>query len=347
MPKLSKTNFDSSAKASNLNADEVGSAFQSSSRYASKWRKAAAQGSRRYGRNSKSLADISLADLSSIFSFFKRDPRALGRAADDAGDISQSTRKTAGAAPNPSKGNTPTDTTRIRRERIEGILGSITNTKVLGVLGLSGMLIYAEIITDGTDGVTATITNLRIDENDNSFAIITYTNPSAAGVFIPAIGDTVTLSVSTGLSSGNDFEIVDIPGDDMIKISITNIPSANRPQRGTVITPSPSSTPMTFTCHSDFGNQFSDAIDDLVGGVLGAAATAVNIALDSAGNIVLNAADLAGSLVTKAVDVTTDAAEQTFCKLLPFFCDSTIWIILIGLVVGGIILVVVLNSTKK
>jgi hypothetical protein len=340
------------AKRSNIAPGDAATALANSGRYRPRWNRSAKQGDRRLGRYSKNLTDLSPSLLERVFNLFRSNPTQAGRSADDAGDIVAGVKKAPGSAPNPTKGTNPEETARLRRERIEETLGDISNVKIFTVAGLTGMLIYAGIITDGTDGRSATITNINIDPVDNNFATVTYTNPSAAGYFIPAEGDTITLSPSTGLSNNNDYEIVDIPGDNMIKINI----SAVTPKRakGSSITQSPGGAQMSFVCHSDFGNQFSGAVDDLVSSVFGTVATVTNIAVDEAGNVILNAADLAGSLVAEAVDAAadaadaaTDAASDAFCKIVPFLCDTTIWLILGALIIGGIILTVVLNSKKQ
>lgn len=329
--------------------DNVSDMFGSVRKYGptfNRFQRATRSGARAIARNFKKVTDAAASQLEEIFKRIKENAKRAGREAEDAVDGSQAAKKQAGAAPDPKRGVNEAETVMKRQNFIGGIFGSDFPTyKVMGAVALTGMVTYAGIITDGTDGKSAVITKLQIDPDDNSFAIITYRDPSQAGYFIPAIGDTVTLSNNTGLGGANDCEIVDTPGSEMLKINITKM--QNRPARGTIITPSPSAGDMTFVCHSDFGNQFAGAIDDLVVGVFGSLARTLNIAIDEAGNIILNAADLASSLVRRVVDETTDIAGDTFCKIVPLLCDSTVWWILAGLIIGGIILAVVFSSMPK
>lgn len=234
---------------------------------------------------------------------------------------------------------------------------NISTKTYLGGISLTGMMIYAGVIVDATDGEKATIINMQIDSSDNNYAIITYEKGNRPN-FKPAEKDTITLS-NTGLEQANDCIIVEVLGSTRIKVDISNIPLASRPARNAIIVsgssrvpPPQSGTPPPpqpeFVCHSDFGNQLAGAFDDLASFAGDVAGTVIGAGIDLAGNAasrlldeVADLAEDAGGAAGRILGAAGGAARQGFCATLPIMCDSTIWLIILIGVVAMIIFVAV------
>lgn len=231
-----------------------------------------------------------------------------------------------------------------------------TGRMILGASGLAltGMMIYAGVITDNTDGETAYIKNMTID-NDNRYATINYSQPS--DVFRPAEGDAIALD-RTGLEAANDCPIVEIVSKSTIRVDLSVM--ANRPPRGTKIvedgrrlynlaageSPLPNAR---FVCYSDFGNQLGSAIDDLLGSVGDAVGSAVGVGIDEFGNIVNRIVLATSPIIQTVTRIVTDAGTTLGTGIFSGIGDifegmgTTLLIVIIVIIIA----IIAVSLTKK
>lgn len=230
--------------------------------------------------------------------------------------------------------------------------------KIAGGIAVSSIAIHSHLVHEGTDGETVDITSVFINA-DASQATISYSRPGSVSpvYFQPAVGDTITINNIPILGSSPDFRIIEVINDNQIKIDLAHKnndrclqPFKNKTMcEGTAATacsPGPSgcggseSAP-TFTCHSDFGNQFLSnwrATLRLIGSAIGGA---LGIVINEAGNVVTSVISPIVSTTTQILGAVGSAGGKAFCTLLPIFCDSTIWLIILAALVGVIIFVAI------
>lgn len=221
--------------------------------------------------------------------------------------------------------------------------------KIIGGLGISGMAIHAHLVHEHTDGVTVNIRTITIN-SDATEATISFDLPNGDVLFQPAEGDTITLANTGGLEPGNDYVITDVVNDTQIKISLSTLTNTGflTPFRGGILCQSSacstvpgSPTPRvpTFTCHSDFGNQFLSNWRDLMYNVGRAIGEGLGIMIDAAGNLVIRII----SPIFNVIDKVAEATGNAFCKTVPFLCELTTWL----MIIGGIVIAIIIFSLIK
>lgn len=222
--------------------------------------------------------------------------------------------------------------------------------KVAAGLGISGMAIHAHLVHEHTDGVTANIRTITINPDATS-ATISFDLPNGDVLFQPAEGDTITLANTGGLEPGNDYVITEVVNDTQIKISLSSLTNTGflQPFRGTImcqssacstVPGSPTPQAPTFTCHSDFGNQFLSNWRDLMYNVGRAIGEGLGVMIDAAGNVV----ERLISPVFNVLDRVADATGNAFCKAVPFLCELTTWLMIIGGIIISIIIFSLINK---
>ncbi len=229
--------------------------------------------------------------------------------------------------------------------------------KVIAGLGISGMAIHASILHEGTDGETAQITRVSIND-DATKATVSFDAPSL--IFRPTEGDTITFNNIPILSSGNDYTIIEVVNDTQIIVSLSTLTnnSCLTPFRGNIMcegsattacSPGPgapntcagSTSRPSFTCHSDFGNQMLSNWRDLITSVGRGIGEALGVVIDEFGNVVTQLISPVVTAITQVGGAVAGAGGKAFCAMLPIFCDSTIWLLVLVGIIGLIIFVAI------
>jgi len=182
------------------------------------------------------------------------------------------------------------DKASARNSKLNNILQSVKNNpkKALAGVTLTAIGAYAGARLDSTDGVDATITNIK--KVDGSHIQISYTPPN--NLFAPSVNDQLTFT-HTGTTPS-----LDGPTRQRITTVVDNstiIVNASITSNGVA--------PFgTMTAHSSFENQ-----------VVGTTT-----------NIVATGADA----IAQAAAAAANAGGQAFCDIVPFLCDKTTQIII-------------------
>jgi hypothetical protein len=289
-------------------------------------------------KSTDSIAAKTTSEIDEAVVAAKTNPEGAARSMDDGLQVGDGAKRQPGSQtqPDSGKGVSDADTLAKRNEIVRTKTGLSTTSKVLGGISVAGIITYAAIVVDSTDGVTATVTNIEIDSTKN-YAFVDYVQPN--DIFSPTEGDTINLSANCGLGAGS-YDIVEVISATRIKINITNL-TPKPPSSGVYCTSSPCPSGRTFTCHSDFGNQFASAIGNTVSVVTDSLGAAVGAAVDSAGNVIDRTITAATPALTNLAGAAGGAAKTGFCAAIPFLCSTSTWLIILLLAIGMIIFVAV------
>jgi hypothetical protein len=192
-------------------------------------------------------------------------------------------------ADNAERNMTALDKAASRNTKLGNILQSVKNNPKKALAGIALVTIggYAGARLDSTDGVDATITNIKIV--DSSHIQVSYTPPNS--LFAPAVNDQLTFThtgTTPSLDGPTRQRITSVVDNSTLVVNIGVTSNGVAPFG-------------TMTAHSSFENQVVGTTTEIV-------ATAAS-AIAQAGEAVLN------------------AAGGALCDTMPFLCNSTMWII--------------------
>jgi hypothetical protein len=209
----------------------------------------------------------------------------------------------------------------------------LSDTTILAGLAVGAYCAYSLTLFFSTNGKTITVTN--VTQLDSGHIQVSY-NPPHLISFMLRVNDTLDFSGCAGSDCtvpplGNG-ERVDRLIDDhnfVIAKSVT-YPQAytSTPAGSPVPAASSGSTWGTAVVHSSFSNQFIGAVADTTSTVLGSVATVVDTTLD-----------VLAPTAEHIVDTGVNLGKNTFCDIVPFLCNSTIWwilaIVCLVIILGG------------
>lgn len=173
----------------------------------------------------------------------------------------------------------------------------------LAVLGAAIFLAITAASLDCTDGSTCTITNVSVIDNSNvriDFNV-QLLRASCAGLFNPCINDSVKMNA--------DVPLYNSSGQPLFKSGCSYTITQVLNGMGTIVINSPSST-------SGYTQRSSTSF-----GTFNVQST---FAAQCAQNMVA-----AASIPLDALDKLGQAAAKTFCDIVPFLCNTTLWIVLV------------------
>jgi len=225
------------------------------------------------------------------------------------------------------------------------ILGvDITATRVIGFATFATLVTLMAIYFTATANKTITIKN--IEYADATHINITYEKPSDE--FTLRVNDeleflAVTPAPTAPPLAGTTRKITAIISDTTVQITLpgplTSIAGAgyNTPVAGTPAGPPAWATSWgTAKAHTTLENQFFGAVRDGVAFVAGAAAAAVGGAVPGVNEIVDDLGDVLGN--------AGNALRGALCETLPFLCNTTMWFIVGGVILGLIVLLLILPA---
>jgi hypothetical protein len=243
-------------------------------------------------------------------------------------------------------------TTSSRLGKFKQYLGELLPSGKTILLGVAVVTIIAFISTrlDGTDGVSASITELQIVSSSSEGTIINVSYQPPGAYFTPAVNDDITFNSSVPSLANYTGKITSIVSSATIQVLVSGIQLTTFPPMssiggssigGSSIGGSSSAAPGTilsggnlgqFTDHTSFINQTNGLFTNMAG----VATHAMTTVLDDAASAVVDAIDNAKKVGS--------AAAGALCDTIPFVCHWYTWVIVAVIV---IVLIIIFFSSSS